>query len=177
MPFTRFLHARTGLKREGVFGVSDTTIAAADAGANDGQAQGEQGPVFEPITSQDALDRIVSTRVNRVKSQFADYDDLKAAAGRVGELETAKADLEARVAAFEAQEARNALIGEVANDTGLDAGVIASLRGDTKDELTAAATALKAAFTPPAPHVPAQDKRPAAAPQDEARAAAKSLFG
>ena len=35
---------------------------------------------FQPITSQDALDKIIGQRIDRVKKQYAGFDELKAKA-------------------------------------------------------------------------------------------------
>ena len=40
---------------------------------------------FEPITSQEELDRIIQKRVARVQEKFSDYDELSAAAARANE--------------------------------------------------------------------------------------------
>ena len=48
---------------------------------------GEEG--FKPITSQEQLNKIIGGRVEAVRSQFADYDDLKAKAEQFDEIEQA----------------------------------------------------------------------------------------
>ena len=99
----------------------------------------------------------------------ADYDDLKARAEKVGELEQ-------KVQGFEAAAARTALVSKVAKDTGVDADILADLRADSEDELTALASKLRDRFKPTAPHIPGQDKRPDNAPQDPLREMAGKLF-
>jgi hypothetical protein len=47
------------------------------------------GDEFKPITSQDDLNRIITERVNRERSKFSDYKDLKAKAAKFDELEAA----------------------------------------------------------------------------------------
>ena len=55
---------------------------------NDDQGGGEDsGKEFKPITSQDELNRIIGERVKRAKP--ADYDDLKAKADRLDQIEQA----------------------------------------------------------------------------------------
>lgn len=59
--------------------MSEDTTAPTDEG----------GSEFEPITSQEALDKVIGQRIDRVKKQFADYRDLKAKASKLDELESA----------------------------------------------------------------------------------------
>lgn len=72
----------------------------APINAQDGGEQSDdQGRVF----TQEELDRIVGDRLARERGKYADYDDLKAAAAKLKELEDAnKTELE------KAQEAREA---------------------------------------------------------------------
>ncbi|UNX54089.1 hypothetical protein MF406_14225 [Georgenia sp. TF02-10] len=51
--------------------------------------QTEQAEAFEPITSQEELNRRIGQRLERERSKFADYDDLKAKASRLDEIEDA----------------------------------------------------------------------------------------
>lgn len=44
---------------------------------------------FTPIASQADLDRIISERLNRERSRFADYDELKAKAEQLDQIEEA----------------------------------------------------------------------------------------
>lgn len=55
---------------------------------------------FEPITSQEQFDQAIKARIERAQAKaverFADYDDLKAKADRLDDLErTSKADIDA----------------------------------------------------------------------------------
>lgn len=81
--------------------MSESTESTADAGERS-ESEGTESQ-FKPPASQDELDRIVQSRLDRERKRFADYDDLKAAAGRVPELEAMKADLEGRVGDVPAQ--------------------------------------------------------------------------
>jgi hypothetical protein len=57
---------------------------------NSQQANGQaEEPEFKAITSQKELDRLIGARLNAVKSQFADYDDLKSKAGQLDALSEA----------------------------------------------------------------------------------------
>jgi len=75
------------------------TTSETTPGAGDG---------FKPITSQDELNRIIGERVKRAKP--ADYDDLKAKAARLDEIEQAnKSEIEKandRAAKAEAEAAK-----------------------------------------------------------------------
>lgn len=75
------------------------TTSETTPGAGDG---------FKPITSQDELNRIIGERVKRAKP--ADYDELKAKAARLDEIEQAnKSEIEKandRVAKAEAEAAK-----------------------------------------------------------------------
>lgn len=65
-------------------------------------------PEFDPITSQDQLDSIISKRVERERAKFSDYDELKAKADQLQQIEDAnKSELE------KAQEAASALEAEI----------------------------------------------------------------
>lgn len=62
----------------------EATTAADDGGSD-----------FAPITSQEALDKIIGQRIARVKNQFSDYDELKQKAGEYDQLQQAnKSELE-----------------------------------------------------------------------------------
>lgn len=112
---------------------------APDAGDTKDTTQ-EQAPApdhaFNPITSQEALDAIITKRVERERRKYADYDDL---AAKIGTLETDLAAANARVEGFEREAAHAALVREVAKETGVPADL---LRGSTREEMTAHGKAL-----------------------------------
>lgn len=127
-----------------------------DTGAAAPEQTQETGWV--PPASQADLDRIISDRVARERAKFADYDDLKAAAGRLAEIEEANkteldkalekaAAAEQRLADLEAANRRLAAIAkhQIPDD-------FADLvTGSTDEELEASAkkvSALIAAQTP-----------------------------
>lgn len=106
----------------------------------------EQGEGFEPIASQEALDKIIQARVARERKRFEDYDELKAKADRLAEFEESqKTEAQKQQEALdEAQrelaELRVAKVrAEVAAAKGVPVGL---LTGGTQDELEAAADAL-----------------------------------
>lgn len=76
--------------------MSDTTGAATAASSTSGDTSGTTQPAtqpeFAPITSQDDLNKVISQRLERERSKFADYGDLKAKAEQFDQLEEAKKD-------------------------------------------------------------------------------------
>lgn len=51
-----------------------------------------QAPDFEPITSQEDFDKRIESRLAREQKKYADYQDLKAKAAKLDELETKTAE-------------------------------------------------------------------------------------
>ena len=101
---------------------------------------------FDPITSQEQLDRIIGQRIDRVKKQFAGFDELKAKAAQFDDLqEASKSELQRereRAAQLEqelAAERHNALKATVAAAKGVPAS---ALSGTTREELEASGDAL-----------------------------------
>jgi hypothetical protein len=77
--------------------------------------------------TQADLDRIVQDRLNRDRAKFADYDDLKAKATKLDELEQAnKTELEKVLARAEAAEKRAAEASERANKSAIRSAVISA---------------------------------------------------
>lgn len=165
-----------GLNGRGAFGMSDTAITTADAGEKIEQAAVEQEGAFRAPASQEELDRIIQKRLERERSRFTDYDDLKARAEKASELEAVNADLVSKVQSFELSAARGALVQKVADETGVDAEIVANLRGDSEEELTALASKIGDRLKQSAPLIPGQEKFPGSAPRDEMREFANALF-
>jgi len=121
-----------------------TAPVTPDAGNTPSGDGGENN--FTPITSQDDLNRIIGERVARVKSQYADYEDLKTKASAFDEAEQARlSDLDKAIKRAEKAEKEsqalkfNQLRFEVASDKSVPANL---LSGSTKAELEASADAL-----------------------------------
>ena len=98
---------------------------------------------FKPITSQEEFERALGKRLERERSKFADYDDLKAKAAQVDAAEEAKkTELEKaqeRIAELEkttAAATRAALVTRIAAEEGVIPEV---LTGSTEEEMRAAA--------------------------------------
>jgi chromosome segregation ATPase len=116
------------------------TAAAAQSGGGEG---------FEPITSQEEFDRRIRARIARVKATPpADYEELKAKAARLDELEEAnktelekaeeaRAKAEEELNALKAERAHAEMVAAVAAKTGVGADVVSMLTGDTAEELEA----------------------------------------
>lgn len=85
-------------------------------------------PVEPRTFSQDELDRIVKDRLARQKSQFGDYDDLKAKAAKLDEIEEAsRSELEkAQKAAADAAAERDTILAE-AKEARLNAALMAEV--------------------------------------------------
>jgi len=115
----------------------------ADAGEHTDNATDES---FVPPASQEEFDRIIQSRLARDRAKFADYDELKKAADRLSEIESAnKTEAEKAAARADAAEKRaaeleaKALRAEVAAAKGVP---VSLLTGSTQEELEAAADAL-----------------------------------
>lgn len=114
--------------------------------AEAGEQTEDQAPEFKAPASQEELDRIVQARIDRERKKFADYDDLKAAASRLAEIEEAnKTEAEKAAARAEAAEKRaaeleaTAIRAEVAAEKGVP---FALLPRGSREEVEAAADAL-----------------------------------
>lgn len=141
------------------------------------QTPAESGTEYTPPATQADLDRIIADRLSRERAKFADYDDLKAAAGRLEEIEEANkteaekqadliATLKAKVEDFETRDQITKWKADVAESTGVPVNVLA---GNTLEEIQAHAETLKPFIaesnTPPKPApliVPAEGTTPPA---------------
>jgi hypothetical protein len=106
---------------------------------------------FKPITSQEELTKLIGERINKVKSKYADYDDVKAKAAEFDKAqEASKSELQkAADRAAQAEKERDELRlaharAEVALDKGLTPTQAKRLVGSTKEELEADADELLA---------------------------------
>lgn len=113
-------------------------------GSQGGQGGGSN---FEPITSQEQLDKILGSRLERERAKFADYDGLKEKASKFDELEQAsKSELQKAIERAEAAEktaseaSRSALHTRIAAEEGVPVEVI---RGDTEEEARASAQKIR----------------------------------
>jgi hypothetical protein len=116
---------------------------------------GGNGDAFTPITSQDELDRVLSKRLERERSKFADYSDLQAKAKRLDEIEEAsKSELDKATARAEAAEKALADITlerdrvSVAATVLKDVELAPLLSGATKADIEKSAELLAARLAP-----------------------------
>lgn len=107
----------------------------------------EGGNEFQPITSQEEFDKALSKRLDRERSKFADYDDLKQKASEYDQLqESQKSELQKERERAEAAEKRasaaerTALVTRIASEEDVIPEV---LHGDTEEEMRAAAARIK----------------------------------
>lgn len=115
---------------------------------NDGQPTGDEGKQqFKAPATQEELDRIISTRLERERQKFGDYDDLKAKASKYDEAqEAAKSELEKANERAQAAEARagkaerDALVARIAAEEDVPAH---ALHGTDEDSLRQSAQNLK----------------------------------
>lgn len=90
--------------------MSDPTPNPENEGGNStGGQTPTAGDGFRPITTQDEFNQAVSERIKRERAKYADYDDIKAKAARVDEVE---ASVQAK-----AREVEDALAGVPAEVT------------------------------------------------------------
>ena len=156
---------------------TETAVAGEHTG------QGQEATKFEAITSQEDFDKAIQARIARERAKFADYDEVKARASKLAEIEEANkteaekvaerlAAAEKRAGELEAKATR----AEVAAAKGVP---VALLSGGTKEELEASADALiqfKGESGSTTLHVPNEGKSPTAQ-VDSKKQFAKSLFG
>ncbi|RBP66430.1 uncharacterized protein DUF4355 [Brevibacterium sanguinis] len=121
----------------GDLNVDDTAVAGDKT---------EAKPEFKPIESQDDLNRIVQERLARERAKYSDYDEIKARAAKLDEIEAAnQSDLEKAIARAEAAEKRAeeierakteaeraVLVERIASTKGVPSRY---LTGDTEEEL------------------------------------------
>lgn len=112
-----------------------------------GNQQTNQGSTYTPPATQADLDRIIENRLQRERSKYADYDQLKADSLRLGEVEKERDEYKSRLdeaerenGLFKQKEQRNQWAKEVSEEHGVPAE---ALRGETKEELQAHAQTLK----------------------------------
>lgn len=134
---------------------STTTPIVEDSGQTAAAAQSGEQHGFTPITTQAEFDERIKARIARVKAtKPADYDELKAKAAKLDELEeaskselqkaTERADaLQKELDGMKAARARGQLIASIAKETGADAELLAMMGGDDEDAIRANAKLIK----------------------------------
>lgn len=66
---------------------TDDTNASTQDGNEPGGSTSDAGDEFTPPSSQEELNRIIEKRLERERSKFADYDDLRKRAAKLDEIE------------------------------------------------------------------------------------------
>lgn len=128
--------------------MADSTSSEATSATE--AASPEKGEGFTPITSQDALDKIIGARLAREQAKYENYDELKAKAAKLDELEEANKSerqklaeraerAEAMLKEMEAKQQVTAWKEQVSKETGVPASVLA---GSTLKEIKAHAEQL-----------------------------------
>lgn len=125
-----------------------------DAGSGGSQPDAEAGPDQGAEQDQESKEfsRALSKRTAEIRAKYSDYDELKAKAAKLDEIEEAqKSELDklreqAEKAERERDELkaareRDQLVGDIAKETGLDRSVVEMLSGDG-DQLREHAQAL-----------------------------------
>lgn len=157
--------------------MSEQTAPTTGTEETNGLGQG-----FEPIASQDALDKIVQARVARERAKFSDYDDLKAKADKLAQFEESqKSEAQRAQERLDAAEKRaselelKATRAEVAAAKGVP---VALLSGSTQAELESAADALIQfkGSAPSGPIAPREGTPRNSNSEDPMREFARSLF-
>lgn len=134
-----------------------TAEAGNDAGNSGTGGDGNQ--TWTPPASQEELNRIISERVNRERSKYADYADLKNKASQFDQLNASQqTELQREQAARQAAEqtasetaARLARAEAAIKYKNLTAEDLELLGNGTPDEIDARAKRLSERLTPPAP--------------------------
>ena len=148
-------------------GLSVSEQTAPTTGTENTNEQQPEAKEFQAITSQADFDTAIQARIARERAKFSDYDDLKAKAAKLVELEDAqKTEAQKAQERLDAAEKRavelelKATRAEVAAAKGIPAEL---LTGSTREELEASAEALIKFKGDPQPqrlHIPNEGKSP-----------------
>jgi hypothetical protein len=162
--------------------------AAPEGGNETPSGETPAADEFQPITSQDDLNKVIGERVKRATSKYADYKDLQAKAAEFDKLQAAnQTEAEkaaARVAELEAQlnsTRAESLRLRIATEHGItDADDIdLFLTGTDEETLTKQATRLAAREADrkkTGNHVPREGSTPTSGEGTDERKFARSLF-
>lgn len=141
--------------------------------ANAGEQSTEQPEThgFEPIASQEALDKIIQARLARERSRYADYDELKARAAKYDEVEEASKS-EIQKAIERAEKAEKELQAKAAESERLRVIAKHSIPEDYQDLITASdiegmesqALKIQELIKPKGPVVSTEGKQPSTLP-------------
>lgn len=138
------------------------------------ESTGTEGAAWNPPASQDEFNRIISERLNRERSKYADYSDLKSKAQQFDQLsESQKSEAQKQAEALRATETRAASAeAELAKARAalkyknLTAEDLELLGSGTPEEIDARAKRLSERLTPPAPNFDGGSRKSAGSPQN-----------
>ena len=136
------------------------TGAAAQSGTERTYTQAEVDELLGGYVEQSEVNRLVGEARRKARSKFEGYDEYKAAAeawADYDEVAKARDEATAKVASLEAAIVHRDLVDKVSQATGVPGSL---LKGETEDELTASAEAVKA-------YAGAQTPKPPAYPEDK----------
>ncbi|MFI7191473.1 hypothetical protein ACIBQ0_17200 [Nocardia nova] len=148
---------------------------AAEEDTTPQETEKDSAPTFQPITSQEDLNKILGRRVAQERAKYSGFDDLKAKAAKYDELEEAKKTAEQRLTErLQAIEQENTTLkldklrASVAEEKGAEFGprvvklLAKRLSGKTREELEADADDLlddyRESIPKPEPKVPLSQK-------------------
>lgn len=117
--------------------------------------QAEVDELLGGYVEQSEVNRLVGEARRKARSKYEGYDEYKAHAeawADYDEVAKARDEATAKVEALEAQIAHRDLVGKVSDATGVPRSL---LKGETEEELTASAEAVKAYASAQAPKPPA----------------------
>lgn len=147
----------------------------------DGSKQEE----FEPITTQEELDKIIGKRIMRERDKYKNFDEYKNAAKELAQIKEAnqseleKATSRAEKAEKELESLKHAKeLSDIAKEVSQETGVPAdALRGSTREELQDHAKLLqKYMKEDAAPYIGSDGKKPEASEQHSAAEAFEALL-
>lgn len=122
--------------------MSDNPTPNDVADATESQESKPEDNGFDPITSQEQLDKLISKRLERERAKFSDYDELKAKAAEAADSRSEVEKLNDRLAELEV-ERHQASVDAAKAKAAAEYGVPADLLvGDDVDAVTAHAERL-----------------------------------
>lgn len=157
-------------------GTINNATASVNTEANvDAQTQSDGKPGFQPITSQEELDRIISGRVQRERAKYEGYAEFKAKAEKLPQVEGELAEVKEKLAGYVRAQELDGWKTKVSDETGVPASV---LRGETLEELQAHAKELAQVFPrgKQMPVVPGAGSEPKPGGMGDMEQLARSLF-
>lgn len=127
---------------------------------------------FEAIESQEALDRIIQTRLAREQAKYSDYDELKARAGKYDEIEeSSKTELQKMLERAEKAEKQSAIDAaaisrmQVIAEYSIPRDYQDLVTGDSVEAMKAQAEKVQKLVAPRGPYVPVEGQKPVDSPR------------